>query len=170
MTRPALLAFALSFIAFSAAAGEPVKALPLDACSDLRGQIEARLDAQAGFRLSIAGLEAEMSEGHGLDGMRCWLWARIGAWGVPEAGLAGVAGRLATAFGALGWSETDKTRPFAADGPDGTVFARARGKQTCVVAIQAQDLRKTAGAEPPQTTDLAYRFDISCFRPRWDYR
>ena len=151
----------------SASAAGRVDALPASACMSLADNLESRLDAQAGFRVAVAGLDRHQQKAFGLDGTRCWLWARIGGYALPETGLDRLADRLSTALGALGWVETDDMRPFAADGPDGTVFARARNKETCVVSVDVEDLRPAPPSSPAAPFETAYRFDISCFAKRW---
>lgn len=165
MKRPSLAILLLLLAALPALAAPPVEALPEGACTALRFNLETRLDAEAGFRRTLAAIDPDMRRAHGLDGTRCWLWARFGGYAVPTASLDALADRLSTAFLALGWLETEASLPFAADGPDGTAFARMRGKDTCVASILHEDFR--AGPASARPHETAWRIDISCFRPKW---
>lgn len=169
ISRALFIAALVAGFALPAAATPPVDALPEAACADLRYNIEARLDTEVGLRMARANISSDQNKSHGLTGYRCWLWARMGGYAFPEAeriSLARVADRLSTGFLAMGWAANDETKSWTADGPDGTVFARQRGRDTCVIRITFENLTGT-GTKELKPHEQAYHLDISCFRPRW---
>lgn len=144
-----------------------VAALPEAECAPLRQAFERAMGADVGLRMEMAAVDPDHTRTHGLIGTRCRLWTLAGGQAVQATGIKSLFDlydRLDRALSHRGLRETARTLPFAADGPDGSVFARERAGTICLVSIHLQDFRKDGGA-PMRPRDHAYDIDIGCFRP-----